>query len=443
MIKSPITLDPQNPLKFEEACQWFQKQAPWISGSSWVEMARLAVLKGEQLRQAALLSMVDDIWSRIGRSLDDGEPYSEFVRNIGKNWGVFWERADSPRLRLIWHNAVGGALMSGKWRQISSPVVRAVRPLLLFDAIEDHRTSEICLARDGVILPADDPFWKSNYPLLHHDCRSSVITLDAEEAEEFGGVRGLPSGAVSAADGWGGIRAWEDWEPKKRDYHPALWEEFQKWKSGETYASKIEDWHKALGKSWGKALQIDAEDLTAFFNLPLETDPKIVSRAAVHVRPALDSVAANIRTYLDAWVLGSRTKKSTTLKLAAQAELSLPGIAFTLKDAVVSDTDVQKLRPAVRRIYEDTQIHLQKAGLEEVTLYRGWRRSYGVRGILESWTTDPAIAKKFNGGKFGGVEMRKVKVQDIFALSGGPHFKNGKYGEQHEYILLAGRLEEK
>lgn len=57
---------------------------------------------------------------------------------------------------------------------------------LQFVAIEDERTTEICSARAGITLPYDDPFWKSNWPPLHYNCRSTVRELDEEEVEAMG-----------------------------------------------------------------------------------------------------------------------------------------------------------------------------------------------------------------------------------------------------------------
>lgn len=57
---------------------------------------------------------------------------------------------------------------------------------LQFVAIEDERTSNICSARAGVTLPYTDTFWDSNWPPLHYNCRSTVRSVDAKEAEAMG-----------------------------------------------------------------------------------------------------------------------------------------------------------------------------------------------------------------------------------------------------------------
>lgn len=60
---------------------------------------------------------------------------------------------------------------------------------LQFVAIEDERTSDICSARAGIVLPYTDPFWDNNWPPLHYNCRSTVREIDNEEAEAMGLIK--------------------------------------------------------------------------------------------------------------------------------------------------------------------------------------------------------------------------------------------------------------
>lgn len=59
-------------------------------------------------------------------------------------------------------------------------------PFLEFVAIEDERISDICKPRAGVVLPYSDPWWDSNWPPLHFNCRSTVREIPEEEAIERG-----------------------------------------------------------------------------------------------------------------------------------------------------------------------------------------------------------------------------------------------------------------
>lgn len=452
MIKDPITLDASEPQKFAEAVAYFRKQAPWISGSSWATMARLSAQKGDTVSGATLLSMVDDVWKRMDAAVADGEPYSEFVRKIGKSFRMDWAGLDSPRLKLIYHNNVGSALMAGRMDQITDPDVVSDRPYILFDAIEDMRTTQICLDRDGIIRPATDPWWKKNTPLLHHNCRSSVISLDGDDMHDEGGLTRPDKLAKLSIvpKGWGSIESWENWKPEGTDYHPVLFREYENWRDGGAYARDLDAWHDKLARSWGEGLNLDNTDLEKVLDLP-ESEPKQrVVEVAKKVRPEKTyKTTEKIREVLDTWVVGSRRKMSVLAKTAAIEEFGLPGIAYSRTEFVISDKDVADTRPVVRQVYEDTQDSLVGKQGQTIKLYRGYRTARGgvtarVPGALESWTSDRSIAEKFaamrdaNGNNVPGeIVEADVPVTSIFAYSGGPHWKNGKFGEQAEYIVLS------
>jgi hypothetical protein len=62
--------------------------------------------------------------------------------------------------------------------------------------------------------------------------------------------------------------------------------------------------------------------------------------------------------------------------------------------------DMPIVQSAVRHMYEDTQLRLEAAGIENVTLYRGMGRE--VRGDTEvdgnpasAWSLDPKVADNF------------------------------------------------
>lgn len=421
-IPDPITLRPSEPVEFREAVDYFRKQAPWISGSSWSTMADLSAKKGEQVSGATMLRMVDDVWSRMDRAMKEGLPYSEFVRGIGKDFKRDWVGVDSSRLKLIYHNNVGSALMAGRMRQMTDPDVISDRPFLLFDAIEDFRTSDICRERDGIKKRADDPWWKLNTPLLHHNCRSSVISLDEEDLAEEGGLSVQQTFENPPGQGWGSSHSWEDWKPKGTDYHPALWTEYQNWLDGKKYAHDLKTWRKNLVSHTGIAI---TEDISKH-RVPENVMPK------PEVKTQDERL---VRRALDQWVVGSKRKTSVILKQACLTEFGLSGVAYSRVQWKITDEDVLEMRSAARVIYQDTQAYLAKmfpGGT--IRVYRGVKSTYAISGVLESWTTDIETARKFNGYD---ILMEDVPIAQVFALSGGPNWKNGKYGEQFEVILLS------
>lgn len=80
-------------------------------------------------------------------------------------------------LQAEYNQAVAGAQMAGKWRQIERD--SELLPLLKFDAVLDRRTTEVCRPLDGVVKPINDPFWAKWYPPNHWGCRSTVQQLSS------------------------------------------------------------------------------------------------------------------------------------------------------------------------------------------------------------------------------------------------------------------------
>lgn len=242
---------PSQPIPFTDAIEYFRRQAPWISGSSWNTMARLAALKGDQISGTTLLAVLDDVWGQMDRAVAEGKPYGSFVRDVADVLNSRWYEADSKRLRLIYHNNVGGALMAGREAHMADPDIREARPYVMFDGIGDWRqTVDICKPRDGTILPADDVWWMENSPMLHHGCRSGKITLDEEDALEYGGVtdqRKLTTFAPPQ-QGWGRPSSWSAWAPTPENYHVPLMEEYTRWINGEDYIHDKQTWDQKWQK---------------------------------------------------------------------------------------------------------------------------------------------------------------------------------------------------
>jgi SPP1 gp7 family putative phage head morphogenesis protein len=190
--------------KFDEAIEWF--------------LARIVLARGEfdaisdrAKRQAFTVSnlsslrMVDQVFREIGRALMGAEGMKSFRKRMipmmDDDWGQGRGRDAAgrrinvgARLETIYRTNVLGAYNDGRHEQMSEPVVKKFRPYWMYDAIMDSRTTSICKGRDGKVFAADDPWWNTNYPPLHYNCRSGVRALTAKQA--------LRRGVASPADLW-------------------------------------------------------------------------------------------------------------------------------------------------------------------------------------------------------------------------------------------------
>lgn len=140
--------------------------------------------------------------------------------------------------------------------------------------------------------------------------------------------------------------------------------------------------------------------------------------------------------FLDDWVHGSKSKGAIAMKQAVQAELGVGGQVYQSRKFNILPGDVAAAQDAVRLQYDMTQASLRARGGSPIRLYRGITTEYVGQGAIESWTTDPEVAKKF-ATRRGKVLTQLVSPDRVLAHSGGPGWKNGRFGEQSEWMVLA------
>lgn len=84
----------------------------------------------------------------------------------------------------------------------------------MFSAVTDRRTTSECAALHGTVARADDPWWDGRIPPLHFNCRSSIRSLDEEQAKEQPKFA-QPKPETRGSDGFG-------WKPDKSEWEPDL-----------------------------------------------------------------------------------------------------------------------------------------------------------------------------------------------------------------------------
>lgn len=148
------------------------------------------------------LAQIQQVTASLEQALKDGDTFENWKKRALQNP----ELAALPpdRLETIFRNYIQTAYNSGRFSQFQANKMAV--PYLMYSAINDARTTDICRARNGIIRKVDDPFWNGNSPMMHHRCRSTLISLTASQAKSRSGKdTGLnqPESDIPAADGWG------------------------------------------------------------------------------------------------------------------------------------------------------------------------------------------------------------------------------------------------
>jgi SPP1 gp7 family putative phage head morphogenesis protein len=165
----------------------------------------------------AQVDLVADVYEAVSRAIEDGTTLEDFQDQIGDALEESWGGEEPGRLENIFRTNVMGAYNAGRYEAATAPAVLAERPYWRMDGIGDDRQTEICQACDGVVLPADHPWWQTHYPPLHFQCRDHVTTLTEEQARDAGITSSPP--AVQPEPGFGAAPSGEgsDWEPDTSD----------------------------------------------------------------------------------------------------------------------------------------------------------------------------------------------------------------------------------
>lgn len=153
----------------------------------------------------AQMDIVNDAQKSIEAAIRNGTTFEDWKKAIGPKLEKAWGRKDSPRLLLVFRNATTSAYNAGRWRQMNQPHVKALRPYVKADAVDDARGSVVCdkfrPPNPPVILLMDDPYVLTHCFPLHHLCRSAWISMRRAVAEREGITQTPPQ--VDVTPGFG------------------------------------------------------------------------------------------------------------------------------------------------------------------------------------------------------------------------------------------------
>lgn len=178
-----------DPLKFEEAVQWFRNRVP-VTDTEFKDLSEAARRRAFMVSGVAQLDLTNDVFTALEQAVSEGTDFAEWKKEVGEKLQNAWgDSVKNPAWRLenIYRTNVQSAYAAGRYKQQTDPDVIKARPFWLYDSVLDSRTSTICRNLNGTLLPADDPFWQTRYPPNHFGgCRSGVRSFTRKQTERRG-----------------------------------------------------------------------------------------------------------------------------------------------------------------------------------------------------------------------------------------------------------------
>jgi SPP1 gp7 family putative phage head morphogenesis protein len=212
--------------RFEEAVAWMRARVP-MTDDEYAALQARARRKAFTVAGIAQLDLVSETLDALTAAVADGTTFEDFKTAMFEKLSAAWgdsKRAGS-RLETIWRTNLQLAYSAGRYAQLTDPDVLDSRPYWMYDAILDNRTSGLCRTLNGTVLEADNAWWNSHIPPLHHRCRSGLRSLTRDEARSRG-ITDEPSD-LEPSNGFGYRPDLDEWQPDPTQYPGDLWDVFE------------------------------------------------------------------------------------------------------------------------------------------------------------------------------------------------------------------------
>lgn len=159
---------------------------------------------------AADADLVNDLRQAVAKGIEGGGGIEAFRKEFNaivlKHGWTGWTGEGSKagqawRTQVIYQTNMATSYAAGRWRQLKSPEMLAVRPYWKYvhaDGVLHPRPMHV--SWDGMILPHDHPFWDTHFPPNGWGCHCRVVAVDAKEH-----AKAQAEGRAEPPEGWDAI----------------------------------------------------------------------------------------------------------------------------------------------------------------------------------------------------------------------------------------------
>lgn len=192
-------------LPFDEAIAFF-KQKLNISTRRWTDLWKKMHDRGFMVAGAMKEDLLADLRAAIEKALVEGTTLETFRKEFDgmvEKYGWKYVGGRAWRTDIILNTNIRTAYSAGRYKQMIDPELLESRPLWEYRHGDSRVPRPLHLSWHGLILPADDPWWKTHYPPNGWGCKCKVFALGERALEKTG-----KSGSDQAPDN--GTYEWID-----------------------------------------------------------------------------------------------------------------------------------------------------------------------------------------------------------------------------------------
>lgn len=216
-------------LPFKEQVAFFAQKVR-LPTQSYKDLTAVQHDKAFVVAGAMKADLLQDLYDAVQKAINDGESIGQFRKRfddiVAKRGWANWTGSDSRegkawRTQIIYSTNLRTSHAAGRWQQMTDPMVMKMRPYWQYRhvTIENPRINHKRL--NNLVLPADDSWWRVNYPPNGWGCHCYVITLSRSDMDRQNLSVGKTPSFDGADDGWGHAVG-STWRPDYSKYSKAI-----------------------------------------------------------------------------------------------------------------------------------------------------------------------------------------------------------------------------
>ena len=184
-------------LPFNEASTFFRSKLN-IPTEAWDDLWKDQHAKGFMIAGAAKAELLADFRVAVQKAIDGNLTLQQFRDQFGAivvKYGWSYNGGRNWRSAIIYNTNVRTSYMAGRWQQLSQ--TGALKNLRYRHADGVLHPRPLHVAWNNLVLPADHPFWKTNYPPNGWGCHCTVFGASDKERQAA-----VASGYGEPPEGW-------------------------------------------------------------------------------------------------------------------------------------------------------------------------------------------------------------------------------------------------
>ena len=175
-------------LPFREQIEAFRERVP-IPTRAWTDIYGRENDQAFAVAGANRQAIVEDFAEAVDRAISEGRTLAQFREEfdtIVARHGWAYNGSRGWRSRVIYDTNLRQSYAAGREAQIADPELRRARPYGLYRHGGSRDPRPHHLAKDGWVVPLDDPWWDVWTPQNGWGCSCKKYTLSEDDVERLG-----------------------------------------------------------------------------------------------------------------------------------------------------------------------------------------------------------------------------------------------------------------